>query len=232
MRTLSLLMGLTLALVLGSSGFAADVYEKAPGLAVIRPAAPPPWTSCYFGFNIGYGWGRPEIQALGGSTTWASNGAIGGGQVGCDYELIGTGLVVGVRDMFSMTGMRNSATVVSGPLAGSTIESSMKWVNTLTGRVGFASTFGMLYVHGGGAWSRFNIDVLAPGGAIIGQVANNEGGYDIGVGWEIKSAPNWSAFVEYNYMNFGTSSATTSTGVNVNIKKDLQNVMVGINWRL
>jgi len=32
-------------------------------------------------------------------------------------------------------------------------------------------------------------------------------------------------------MNFGTSSGTTTTGENVNLKKNSQNVLFGVNWR-
>jgi hypothetical protein len=46
-----------------------------------------------------------------------------------------------------------------------------------------------------------------------------------------RGAPNWSGFVEYNHMNFGTSSGTTTTGENVNLKKNSQNVLFGVNWR-
>jgi outer membrane immunogenic protein len=230
MRPVTLLMSLLPTLV-GPLAFAADVYEKSSGLAVVRPAARPPWTGCYFGINVGYGWSRPEIETLGASTSWASQGVVGGGQLGCDYQLIGTGLVFGIRDMFSMTGLNNSATIVGGALGGNVAESNMKWVNTLTGRIGYALPAGLFYVQGGGAWSRFDVDILSPGGSIVGQIANNKGGYDLGIGWEYKSAPNWSIFAEYNYMNFDSTSATVA-GASVNIKKDFQNVVVGINWRL
>jgi outer membrane immunogenic protein len=87
-------------------------------------------------------------------------------------------------------------------------------------------------VQGGGAWSRMDVDLLNGAGVQIGQFANNKDGYVVGAGWEYKFAPNWSAFVEYNYMNFGTTSGTTSTGVNLNLDKDAQNILFGLNWRM
>src|SRR4051812_9310987 len=45
-------------------------------------------------------------------------------------------------------------------------------------------------------------------------------------------SPKCTGAIRYNYMNFGTTSGTTATGVNVNLKKDAQNVLFGLNWRM
>ena len=199
--------------------------------AVVLPA--PSWTGCYIGGNVGYGWGRAEVETSSGTASATNSGFTGGGQIGCDYQFAGTGFVVGIRDMFNWTGFESDATFTSGPLAGNTANSRTKWVNTLTGRVGYAVfPTSLFYVQGGGAWSRMDVDIINGAGAQIGQFANNKGGYVVGAGWEYKFAPNWSAFVEYNYMNFGTTSGTTSTGVNLNLDKDAQNILFGVNWRM
>ena len=210
---------------------AADLPKPDYRTPAVVAVAPPMWTGCYVGGNVGYGWGRAEV----GGISWTNGGVTGGGQVGCDYQFAGTGFVVGIRDMFNWTGLESSGTFGSGALSGSTASSNTKWVNTLTARLGYAVVpAGLLYVQGGGAWSRMNVDITNGAGVKIGQFANNKGGYDVGAGFEYKFAPNWSAFVEYNYMNFGTTSGTTATGVNVNVnlKKDAQNVLFGLNWRM
>ena len=88
----------------------------------------------------------------------------------------------------------------------------------------------LLYIQGGGAWARTD-QTITQAGVQVGQFGSTKGGYTVGGGWEYKFAPNWSAFVEYNYMDFGTSSGVTTTGVNVNLKRDMQTVLVGVNWR-
>jgi len=225
----------TLALgACGGVASAADLPQRpayqAP--AVVAPA--PSWTGCYIGGNVGAGWGRAKVDAGGsGSVSATNDGAVAGGQIGCDYQFAGSGFVVGIRDMFDWTGLEGDATFSSGALAGNTANSKTRWFNTLTGRIGY-SVFptSLLYFQGGGAWSRMNVDIINGNGAQIGQFANNKGGYVVGAGWEYKFAPNWSAFVEYNYMNFGTTTGTTSTGVNLNLDKDAQAVVFGLNWRM
>src|SRR5262245_28424338 len=84
----SICAGLFCVLGLGPA-IAADLSVKAP----IKP--PPPvlsWTGCFIGANVGGGWAdkdyfdplaAPPENNLSGHR---ASGAIGGGQVGCDYQ--------------------------------------------------------------------------------------------------------------------------------------------------
>jgi len=210
---------------------AADLPSyKAATAPVVAPA--PTWTGCYIGGNLGAGFGRADINAAGGGgVSGTKNGFIGGAQIGCDYQFAGTGWVVGMRNMFDGTSLKSSGTIPGGPLAGATGESKTTWFHTLTGRVGYAvMPTSLLYIQGGGAWAHTD-QTITLGGVQVGQFGSTKGGYTVGGGWEYKFAPNWSAFVEYNYMDFGTSSGVTTTGVNVNLKRDMQTVLVGLNWR-
>jgi outer membrane immunogenic protein len=209
---------------------AADLPRKMAPAPVMVPA--PTWTGCYIGGNVGAAWGRAEISAAtGGGLSGTNTGFIGGGQIGCDYQFVGSGWVIGVRDMFDASSLKSSGVIPGGPLVGATGDSSTRWVNTLTGRLGYSVIpAGLLYFQGGGAWARTDQTVTL-GGVQIGQFGSTKGGWTVGGGWEYKFAPNWSAFVEYNYMDFGTSTGTTTTGIAVNLKRDMQNVLFGINWR-
>ena len=93
-----LLIGMTsLAAVLSSSAFAADLAPK------MYTKAPPPvvavsdWTGFYIGGNVGYSWGRSSTtqsfsDAVSGtvlgaaSTKFDLNGVIGGGQAGYNWQ--------------------------------------------------------------------------------------------------------------------------------------------------
>ena len=51
--------------------------------------------------------------------------------------------------------------------------------------------------------------------------------------------PNWSVFLEYNYMGFGTKDvslvngpAVVGTPGGIAVKQDVQTAMVGVNWHL
>lgn len=231
MRTIALtLLTAGTALAASQAVLAADLPRKAPPAPVMAPM--PSWTGCYIGGNVGGAWGRADINAAtGGGISGTNTGFIGGGQIGCDYQFVGTGWVVGIRDMFDGTSLKSNGTIGVGPLTGAIGDSKTTWINTLTGRVGYAVVpNGLLYVQGGGAWARTDQTVTLAG-VQIGQFGSTKGGYTVGGGWEYKFLPNWSAFLEYNYSDFGTSSGVTTTGVNVNLKRDLQTVLVGLNWR-
>ena len=205
---------------------AADIGSR----YIAQAPIPTSWTGCYVGPNLGWAFGRGEVTDSSGAGISGTNSAFaGGGQVGCDYQFAG-GFVLGARGMFDWTKLRGSGTFASGPNAGSVGNTQTTSFSTLTARLGYAvMPTGLIYIQGGGAWSRADFDITA-GGVKTAQGANNKGGYDFGVGYEQMISPSWSAFVEYNYMNFGTASGTASTGP-VSLKKDSQNILLGVNWR-
>src|SRR5262249_27870110 len=88
----------------GGSALAADLPRKAP----ITKAPPPAyynWTGFYIGGHVGYGWGDSDVSIVGlGGPAWNpyfpdpfrprsfdSNGFIGGGQIGYNFQ---TGSIV------------------------------------------------------------------------------------------------------------------------------------------
>jgi outer membrane immunogenic protein len=230
MRTLALtLLTAGSALAASQAVLAADLPRKAPA-PVMAPA--PSWTGCYIGGNLGAAWGRANMDAAtGGGLSSTNTGFIGGGQIGCDYQFVGTGWVLGIRGLFDGTSLKSSGTIGSGPLTGALGESNTKWISTVTGRAGYAVVpAGLLYVQGGGAWARTD-QTITLGGVQVGQFGSTRSGWTVGGGWEYKFLPNWSAFVEYNFIDLGRSSGVTTTGVAVNLRREVQDVLVGINWR-
>ena len=205
---------------------AADIGSR----YIAQAPIPTSWTGCYVGPNLGWAFGRGEVTDSSGAGISGTKSAFaGGGQVGCDYQFAG-GFVLGARGMFDWTKLRGSGTFASGPNVGSVGNTQTTSFSTLTARLGYAvMPTGLIYIQGGGAWSRADFDITA-GGVKTAQGANNKGGYDFGVGYEQMITPSWSAFVEYNYMNFGTASGTSSNGP-VSLKKDSQNILLGVNWR-
>lgn len=231
-----LLASVALAVLFPAYQFAlaADLPQKPVYIqptVVIAPA--PSWTGCYVGGNIGADWGRSSASAsTGSSVSWTNTGFIGGAQIGCDYQFSG-GFVIGARDMLNGTSLNSGATFSGGGAVGYTVNSDISWVNTLTARIGYTvMPNALLYFQGGWAWARANAYANNPGGAQVAQFAGNTSGWTIGGGLEYLIVPHWSAFLEYNYMDFGTSgTAAVAVAGSVNLKSDAQTLLVGINYR-
>ena len=83
------------------------------------------------------------------------------------------------------------------------------WFATLTGRVGYAIVpQALLYVKGGAAWARATYSDVDPSGTTYapfsGQASATPSGWTIGGGTEYAFRPNWSVFVEYDYIDLGS----------------------------
>ena len=93
---------------------------------------------------------------------------------------------------------------------------------TITGRVGAAVDHALIYAKGGWAWEdgQHSVNPTAPfnvmGGnnsqASITAASSSQfqTGWTFGAGVEYAVARNWSAFVEYNYLDFGNKAANST----------------------
>jgi outer membrane immunogenic protein len=189
------------------------------------------------------------------------NSFLGGVQAGANYQ-IGR-LVLGTEFDFSWTSLKSTAggALVLNPAAVGSVgteafTSDTNWVATATTRLGIARDTWLLYGKSGAAWSRSNNTVAltatpAPGFApatLAGSLSDNRVGWTVGTGVEWAFAKNWTAKVEYDYIDFGTkvkNIATTGTtgallgapvpfaaNIPVSVRQDLSLVKVGINYKL
>jgi outer membrane immunogenic protein len=223
---------------LGSaSALAADLpprptYKAEP--VMMAPA--PTWTGCYIGGNIGGAFGNASASAPGGEVSGNGSGFAGGGQVGCDYQFGGV-FVIGFRELLDYTSNNKSGTIGAGPLAGTVVNFNNQWFDTLTARLGYAvQPTWLLYFQGGAAWAHTSTNFSGP--LTSGQTSNSRTGWTIGGGVEWMFAPHWSAFLEGNYMDFGSNSGSVSVTVvgagttvyPVTAKTTESNVLVGVNY--
>jgi outer membrane immunogenic protein len=220
-----------------SQASAADLPRKAP--AYIPPAPPPiTWTGCYIGANIGGAFGHFSADFNFADVSSNGSGFAGGGQIGCDYQFVGTGWVIGFRDMFDGTSNNRSRTIQAGVLSGGEVNFENRWFDTLTARLGYAvAPTWLLYFQGGGAWSNNSAEILF-NGVSFGGGSRTRTGWTIGGGVEWMFAPHWSAFLEGNYMDFGghdnqTAFFTACGGVGCafSTKATETTVLVGVNYR-
>ena len=232
-----LLSGIAFALLAVGPALAADLPRKAPAYQPPPPPPPLTWTGCYIGANIGGAFGRFKVETPFGEESRDGSGFAGGGQIGCDYQFAG-GWVIGFRNMFDGTTNNRDRTIEHGPLAGDVISFHNRWFDTLTGRVGYAvQPAWLLYFQGGAVWSRVEADLTTFDGFEVASWSNTKTGWTIGGGVEWMFAPHWSAFLEGNYMDFGSRDRTVFTpvacpvGCDLSTKATAATVLVGVNYR-
>jgi outer membrane immunogenic protein len=212
------------------SAVAADLPARGP----VYKAPPAPiafsWTGCYVGGNVGGLWTNNDWNDAGGADAGShtASGVTAGGQLGCNYQ---TGpWVLGVEGMFNWADANGDHT----SLAGIGLHTDTNWLANVTGRVGYAFDRSLLYVKGGGAW--IDQSHTATVGAVLFDAGDStRGGWTVGAGWEYAFAPNWSAKIEYNYMDFGSQSPTFTSPAGVstsfNIDQNAHLALFGINYR-
>ena len=85
-----------------------------------------------------------------------------------------------------------------------------QWFDTLTGRLGYAvAPTWLFYFQGGAAWAHTSTDFTL-GGVQVGQASKTRSGWTVGGGVEWMFAPQWSAFVEGNWMDFGSRDGAST----------------------
>ena len=243
LRKLAFAAVVVLAFAAGSAVSAADMAVKAR--PVVAPIVPTPWTGCYIGGNVGGGWTEVKTDrvfqdvAIPAPAVYGSKsdtGFIGGGQIGCDFQ---TGnLVFGVQGMFDWAHINGQHALTDFPAISET--NNLRSIITGTGRAGWLWTPQFLgYVKGGIAWLNNRNQVLLPGGALAESASFTEPGWTVGVGGEWMFTPNWSVFVEYNYMwflddkavHFDAAPGLLAPGEVINVRQKAQTAMIGVNYK-
>ncbi len=204
------------------------------------PAASP-WSGCYVGVNVGYGWAdisghQPDINSDIGSAT-VKGGAFGG-QFGCDYQT--ANWVFGGQLSLNKTNMTGDHLFINGSGPSNVVTYDIKYLGTITGRFGYTFNSNVLaYMKAGGAWTRtrYQDNDPAPLFSIpyTGSEEVSRFGWVAAVGLEYRIAEHFSTCIEYNYMDFGREKATIqySDGVIVeySFRQNLQYLSLGVNYR-
>jgi len=225
MRRFTLALAAVATIALGATAASAadlgqrPVYKAQPPMVV----AAYNWSGFYIGGHLGYGWSKTDVHdhltGLSGSAD--PSGFLGGGQIGFNWQ---TGaFVFGIEGDGSWTNADGSRTFSNGAVV--TMEHN--WYATLTGRVGYAVDNWLWYVKGGGAWSDADYTVVGPAGG-TGSRSGTRSGWTVGTGLEWALAPNWSAKIEYNYLDFG-NEGIGATNFDVDTRVHL--VKLGLNYR-
>jgi outer membrane immunogenic protein len=171
--------------------------------------------------------GAPLPPAVLGSTNGSHSisGGFFGGQLGANWQA--GWAVFGIQGDAHWADIDGRGDCFSAgalfPLAFSCYD-KVKSFGSVTGRVGAAIDRALIYAKGGWAWENAErtvtpsgIDAFVqalggPAGSTLtaANSSQSRSGWTFGAGVEYAFAPNWSAFVEYNHFDFGTSGSNTA----------------------
>jgi opacity protein-like surface antigen len=246
------------------------------------PVAHYNWTGVYVGGVIGAdaGWSRENFggvynpavftaaTGVGGVNDVGPNpkGLLGGVEVGYNYQF--GQWVVGVEADATDSSTKGSTACTdlntpgngaglirdpAHPLFDTNCGAQANWIETVTGRFGFASDRALFYAKGGAAFAHEtftatcnlgpNNDTVAapasqscydPAGALLSNFAGstNAWGGTGGLGVEFAVSRDWSAKAEWDYIYLGSRNLVASDGTAINAGMSLNEVKVGVNYHL
>lgn len=173
-----------------------------------RPAAWT-WNGSYIGAHAGYAWG--DFQALDTASSVANldpRGAFGGFQAGYNWQFAQAWLF-GIETDTSLASIKRNGTAF--PVPGGVpapVPASVKVdeLGTIRGRLGYIVDRSLFYGTGGFAWG--HLKFLEP---TVMRTDEYHAGWTAGAGWEYALDADWSAKIEYLYVDLGRNSDVTSS---------------------
>jgi outer membrane immunogenic protein len=203
---------------------AADLIPAMPSSVPVTPLLTSPvsaynWTGIYLGANAGYGFGQVSGSTLGLDATLADlSGTIAGGQIGYNFQ--SGNLVVGVEADGQWTNLESTSSAFGG-----TLKTSIPWLATLRGRVGYAWNNVLLYTTVGGVYGQFD-SAIDMGGFTV-TTSDRNWGVTAGIGAEVGWGA-WSAKAEYLYIR-SLDQAYQFFGVPYRV--EIHTLRAGVNYR-
>jgi high affinity Mn2+ porin len=213
--------------VLNSSPvIAADALFNAPTLKTVYD-----WTGFYVGGHFGYAGGNlgsdaNSLPLEGVLLPQSATGLIGGFQVGYNRQLANR-IMLGIEADASFTSPPDQAAL--GRLPPTNFNTALDYIGTVRGRIGYAFGQWMPYLTGGLAWGHTRAFINDGSGAIVGHYQT---GWTAGLGVEFAVSGNWTAKLEYDYVDLsGQVYDLSGFGLsNVNVDPHISLAKLGLNY--
>jgi outer membrane immunogenic protein len=202
----------------------------------------PPGQIC---FATGPGPIAAITQGLVFNSSHTVNGFLGGGQIGFNYQV--GWWVWGAEVQGSFADLTGHGTCGFEGLLN--CSSKVDGIATFAGRLGFAVDRALIFVKGGGAWAHDKFAVTNSGLIAVCTSTDTEGhctsqevvpgrsfssdrwGWMWGTGVEYAFLPNWSAKLEYDFLDLGTKSFLVNDILGTfDIRQRIHLVKFGINY--
>lgn len=208
-----------------SGAFAADaIIEQAPELPV---AATYNWTGAYVGAFGGITAGENEygltdgIDAL--SFDVSSSGALGGIQLGYDYQ-VGQWVFGAVADI----AFTNHEASIGG--SGFEANSELKYLGTVRARAGYAFDRTLFYGHGGFAYGESEYELKDSLGTIASGDKSRTG-FTVGAGIEYAFTDQISFQTEYSYVDLGKDDIYSDVSLTAREDLSFHMIKAAVNFR-
>jgi len=186
-----------------TSAAAADLPYRQP-YTVNQPLNAYSWAGPYLGANLGYAWGSVENSAT------KPDGVFGGAQAGYNWQ--------NGQFVFGLEGdiQASAADDTFAPW-----KFSNPWFGTVRGRLGYAFNNVLVYGTGGLAFGELRAETFGL------SESHTNAGWTLGVGAEFGIYQNWTAKVEYLYVDLSSSNFSI-TGASNSYQFGL--VRAGVNY--
>jgi outer membrane immunogenic protein len=201
-----------LAFATASQALASDLPPPAPPPPPRTPAAYVPpvlpvynWGGLYFGFNVGYGFGKSnwvDAQDPGGQTgNFNLKGFLAGPLIGFNFQI----------DSFVLSAEADfDGSLIDGKISspfcsadGTQCETRSFWFSTVRARLGYAVDRLLFYGTGGGAFGDIST-------GLSGSFQHHiKGGWTVGAGIEAAITDNLAARLEYLYLKLQDTVCTS-----------------------
>ena len=158
------------------------------------------WSGFYVGVNAGYGFGNSNwTDPVAGIATgdFSLGGGLVGGTIGYNMQLGGS--VFGVEGDIAWSGIEGSTST----LCFGACKTANDWLGTLRGRAGYAFGRFLPYLTGGAAFGNVNATTSPD----TGSFSSTNIGWTFGAGVEYAFFTNWSAKLEYRYVDLGSAES-------------------------
>jgi high affinity Mn2+ porin len=202
-----------------------DSATAAKSPAAVSSKAPPAvaaydWTGAYLGGHFGYG-----MDSFGPVT---NPGFVGGFQAGYNFQLPNN-VVLGLDADLSFP------SPIDRPVTGrAPFNTAFDYFGTARPRIGYAFGSFLPYLAGGAAWGQTKVNINDTDGNLIASKSATHVGWSAGAGIEYALMGNWTAKVEYNYVDLGpkTYGLDIAAQPTRTVDPKVHIVELGLNYRL
>jgi len=167
------------------------------------------WSGFYVGLHGGWGFGDVTFANtpfdLGNHTM---DGGLFGGHIGYNWQM-GSSWLIGIEASGTWSGVKKTVFGSFDDFPNDRWTTEVKWLATVTPRIGVTISNWMWYLKGGVAFAEIDHHLESPIGPVSFDTSGTQVGWTVGFGGELLLAGNWILGVEGNFYDFGSLKANS-----------------------